>query len=90
MFIQPDYLSLAIQKLKPDSEYKFHEQDYSSIEWFKLEGEAPTQAEIDAAIEQVKADEAQAEIDKAAKKATAEAKLVALGLDLDDLRALGL
>jgi hypothetical protein len=90
MFIQPDYLSLAIQKLKPDSEYKFLEQDYSSIEWFKLEGEAPTQAEIDAAIEQVKADEAQAEIDKAAKKATAEAKLVALGLDLDDLRALGL
>ena len=90
MFIQPDYLSLAIQKLKPDSEYKFNEQDYSSIEWFKLEGEAPTEAEIDAAIEQVKADEAQAEIDKAAKKATAEAKLVALGLDLDDLRALGL
>ena len=90
MFIQPDYLSIAIQKLKPDSEYKFNEQDYSSIEWFKLEGEAPTQAEIDAAIEQVKADEAQAEIDKAAKKATAEAKLVALGLDLDDLRALGL
>ena len=90
MFIQPDYLSIAIQKLKPDSEYKFNEQDYSSIEWFKLEGEAPTQAEIDAAIEQVKADEAQAEIDKAAKKATAEAKLVALGLDLEDLRALGL
>ena len=90
MFIQPDYLSIAIQKLKPDSEYKFNEQDYSSIELFKLEGEAPTQAEIDAAIEQVKADEAQAEIDKAAKKATAEAKLVALGLDLEDLRALGL
>jgi hypothetical protein len=90
MFIQPNYLSLAIQKLRPDSEYKFLEQDYSSIEWFKLEGEAPTQAEIDAGIEQVKADEAQAELDKAAKKATAEAKLVALGLDLDDLRALGL
>jgi hypothetical protein len=90
MFIQPDYLSLAIQKLRPDSEYKFLEQDYSSIEWIKLEGEAPTQAEIDSAIEQVKADEVQAELDKAAKKAAAEAKLVALGLDLDDLKALGL
>lgn len=89
MFIQPDYLSLAIQKLKPNSEYKFNEQDYSTIEWFKLEGKAPTQAEIDAAIEQVKADEAQAELNKAAKKASAEAKLLALGLDLDDLRALG-
>ena len=90
MFIQPNYLSLAIQKLRPDSEYKFLEQDYSSIEWFKLEGEAPTQAEIDAAIEQVKADEVQAELDKAAKKAAAEAKLAALGLTSDDLKALGL
>jgi hypothetical protein len=34
--------------------------------------------------------EAQAELDKADKKAVAEAKLVALGLDLDDLKALGL
>ena len=32
----------------------------------------------------------QAKIDALAKKAAAEAKLVALGLDLDDLRALGL
>ena len=31
-----------------------------------------------------------AEAEKAAKKATAEAKLVALGLDLEDLKALGL
>jgi tRNA A37 threonylcarbamoyladenosine biosynthesis protein TsaE len=90
MFIQPDYLSLAIQTLKPNSEYKFNEQDYSTIEWFKLEGKAPTQAEIDAAIEQVKADEAQAEIDKAAKKVAAQAKLAALGLTADDLKALGL
>ncbi len=90
MSIQPDYLSLAIQKLKPDSEYKFNEQDYSSIEWIKLEGKAPTQAEINAAIEQVKADEAQAEIDKAAKKTAAQAKLAAVGLTADDLAALGL
>lgn len=90
MFIKPNYLSLAIQKLRPDSEYKFSEQDYSTIEWIKLEGKAPTKAEIDAAIEQVKADEAQAEIDKAAKKASAEAKLAALGLTADDLKALGL
>jgi hypothetical protein len=84
------YLARAIKKLKPTSQFVFNENDYASIQWHILEGEAPTQAEIDEAIEQVKADEAQAEIDKAAKKATAEAKLVALGLDLDDLRALGL
>ena len=84
------YLVKAINKLKPNAEFSFTENDYSTIKWAVLDGDAPTQADIDAAIEQVKADEAQAELDKAAKKASAEAKLVALGLDLDDLRALGL
>ena len=80
----------AIRFLRPGAEFTFTNKDYSTIEWIKLEGEAPTQAEIDAAIEQVQADEAQAKLDEAAKKAAAEAKLIALGLDLDDLRALGL
>ena len=84
------YLTEAIQKLRPNAEFSYQENDYSTIKWDILEGEAPTQAEIDEAIEQVKADEAQAEIDKAAKKAAAEAKLSALGLDADDLKALGL
>lgn len=84
------YLSEAIWKLKPDSEFSFTNNDYSTIKWDVLDGEAPTQAEIDEAIEQVKADEAQAELDKAAKKAATEAKLAALGLDADDLKALGL
>lgn len=85
-----NYLSKAIRKLKPNAEFSYIDNDYSTIKWDVLEGKAPTQAEIDAAIEQIKADEAQAQIDKAARKAAAEAKLVALGLDLDDLRALGL
>jgi hypothetical protein len=84
------YLVKAINKLKPNSEFSFTDDDYSTIKWDILEGKPPTQAEIDAAIEQIKTDESQAELDKAAKKANAEAKLVALGLDLDDLRALGL
>jgi hypothetical protein len=84
------YLVKAIKKLKPSAEFSFTEDDYSTIKWDILEGKAPTEAEISVAIDEVKADEAQAELDKAAKKATAEAKLVALGLDLDDLRALGL
>jgi hypothetical protein len=84
------YLSAAIKKLRPNAEFSFSNEDYSTIQWDVLEGDAPTQAEIDVAIEQVKADEAQAELDKAAKKAAAEAKLAALGLDADDLKALGL
>jgi hypothetical protein len=84
------YLSAAIKKLRPDAEFSFTNEDYSTIKWDVLEGDAPTEKEIDVAIKQVKADEQQAEIDKAAKKAAAEAKLAALGLDADDLKALGL
>lgn len=88
--MESKYLTKAIKKLKPTAEFSFTDNDYSTIKWDVLEGEAPTQAEIDAAIEQVKEDDAQVELDKAAKKATAEAKLAALGLDADDLKALGL
>ena len=84
------YLVKAINKLKPNAEFSFTDDDYSTIKWDVLEGKAPTKAEVDAAIEQVKADEAQAELDKLAKKAAAEAKLAALGLDAGDLKALGL
>ncbi len=84
------YLVKAIQKLKPTAEFSFRDNDYSTIKWDVLEGEAPTQAEIDAAIEQVKANEATEAEANAQAKATAEAKLKALGLTADDLKALGL
>ena len=85
-----NYLNEAIQLLKPNSEFSYTDNDYSTINWIKLEGTAPTQAEIDEAIEQVKAEEAQTEATKAQAKAAAEGKLAALGLTTDDLRALGL
>jgi hypothetical protein len=84
------YLGMAIRKLRPNAEFSLTNNDYGTIKWDVLEGDAPTQAEIDAAIEQVKADEISEAEAKAQAKAVAEAKLVALGLDLDDLRALGL
>jgi len=74
------YLSAAIKKLRPDAEFSFTNDDYSTIQWDVLEGDAPTQTEIDAAIEQVKADEAQAEIDKAVKKAHLFTSLRALAI----------
>jgi hypothetical protein len=83
-------LAKAIKKLKPDAEFSFTDNDYSTIKWDVLEGEAPTQSEIDAAIEQVKADEIGEAEAKAEAKAAAEAKLEALGLTSDDLKALGL
>ena len=84
------YLVSAIQRLRPSAEFSFQNNDYSTIKWDVLEGNAPTQAEVDAAIELVKQEEAQAEAAAAAAKAAAEAKLAALGLTSDDLKALGL
>jgi hypothetical protein len=85
-----NYLSKAILRLKPTAEFSFTENNYSTIKWDVLDGKAPTQAEIDAAIELVKQDEANAETTKEAAKAAAQAKLAALGLTTDDLKALGL
>lgn len=52
--------------------------------------EKPTDAEINAEIAKLEAEDKAAKDAKEAKKLAAEAKLVALGLDLDDLKALGL
>lgn len=80
-----DYLNLAIQKLKPQSEYIYFGDDYSTIQWMVIEGDAPTQAEIDTAIEQVKADE----ITESQIKAAAKAALLArLGITEDEARLL--
>jgi hypothetical protein len=78
-------LSEAIWKLRPGSEFSFNEQDYSTVKFDKIEGNPPTQAEIDAAIEQVKADE----ITNKEKAATDKAALLAkLGITADEARLL--
>ena len=64
-----DYLLEAIKKLKPTAEFSYTDNDYSTIKWDVLDGEAPTQKEIDAAIKEVKTEEAQAEATKATAKA---------------------
>jgi hypothetical protein len=82
------YLVKAIKKLKPSAEFSFTDDDYSTVKWDVLEGTAPTQAQIDVAIEQIKADEAQAEARRKPKRQ--QGKLAALGLTTEDLKALGL
>ena len=80
-----DYLTLAILFLRPGSEFSYLDNDYSTIQWHILEGQAPTQAEIDAAIEQIKASEAAEEAAKASAKA---ALLDRLGITEDEARLL--
>jgi hypothetical protein len=79
------YLAKGIKKLKPTAQFSFTEDDYSTIKWDVLEGTAPTQAEIDVAIEQVKVEEAQAEITKVQAKADLLARL---GITEDEARLL--
>lgn len=79
----------VLQFLRPDGGYVMVGDEYENIV-FESHCEPFSKAQFEAAFAQVDAAKAQAEVDAAAKKAAAEAKLEALGLDADDLKALGL
>ena len=80
-----NHLVAAIRKLKPNAEFSFIEDDYSTIKWDVLDGDAPTQKEIDSAIKEIKADE----ITKAKAKETAKAAILArIGLTADELKTI--
>jgi hypothetical protein len=75
----------AIKKLKPTSEFSFNDEDYSTVKWYKLDGKAPTQAQIDDAIEEIKVEEiAEAEAQALAKSAL----LDKLGITEDEAKLL--
>ena len=80
-----NYLARAINKLRPTAEFSFQEQDYSTIKWDALEGAAPTQAEVDATIEQIKQEESQAAAEAVAKR---QALLDKLGITEDEAKLL--
>jgi hypothetical protein len=80
-----DYLTKAIRKLKPNAEFSYSDYDYSTIEWIVLDGEAPTQKEIDAAIKEVKADEI---ADAQAKATKRQAILDRLGITAEEAQLL--
>lgn len=73
----------AIKKLHPEAEFVIRDQDYSNIEWIVLNGNAPSKKEIEDMVVLIRKE-------KSDKKLAAEAKLAALGLTSDDLKALGL
>jgi len=70
-------------------EWSINNEDYKTLQWFS-DSNKPTKDKLDSLVDEVTAiieAEKQAKIDA---KATAEAKLAALGLTADDLKALGL
>jgi len=79
----------ALAILRPNGGWSITDSDFDSI-IYDASCEPVSKAEFDAAIKEMpRAIEKQDEADKAAKVA-AEAKLAALGLTADDLKALGL
>ena len=77
----------AIHFIRPGAEFVLREDD---LEWLDKTQTKPTDVEIEAGLVGY---EAKIEADKAdaiAKKEAAQAKLAALGLTAEDLKALGL
>ena len=74
-------LTNAIKFLRPTAEFSYTNDDYATIKWDFLDGDAPTQAEIDAALLAVKANEL---ADAQAKAAAKAALLERLGITADE------
>lgn len=76
-------LAHAIQSLCPGSEFSYTEEDYSTIQWDVLEGEPPTQKEIDAEIARL----TELQTNEAQAKAEARAAILErLGLTEDEAK----
>jgi hypothetical protein len=80
--------SEVLQMLIPQGGYVISGNDYSDITF--IEAEPITKAQFEAGFAQYDAWKAEQDTAKAQAKASAEAKLKALGLTADDLKALGL
>ena len=77
----------AIQFIRPDAEFVLSDDE---LTWLDTEQLEPTNDEIEAGWVAYKAKLETEKIEAAVKKQLAEAKLAQLGLDVDDLKALGL
>lgn len=80
----------AIKHLKPTADFSFQENDYSTITWHKLEGNAPSIDELQEALKIVQSNEKKQLEMLQLQKVNVEAKLAALGLSIEDLRVLGI
>ena len=74
-------LAKTLQALRPGKEFTYNDEDLSTVQWNDPSIVTPTQAEVDAEI-------ARQEQEALDKKTEAEAKLAALGLTPEDLKAL--
>ena len=78
----------VLSMLCPNSEWIIRGGDFDSIEWIK--GDPITKAQFEAGFAQYDAWKAEQDAKAEADKTAAQAKLTALGLTAEDLKALGL
>jgi hypothetical protein len=78
----------ALQSLCPGAQFTINDEDISTIVWYTEGVKTPTKKEIADEIKRLEAAEAKAIADKAAAKASAIAKLEALGLNLEEAQAI--
>ena len=78
----------VLDMLIPTGGWTVTGNDWSGVAF--IEATPITKAQFDAGFAQYDAYKAEQDANKAAAKATAQAKLAALGLTTDDLKALGL
>jgi hypothetical protein len=79
------YLTKAIKNLRPEAEFSYTDNDYSTIQWDILEGDAPTKKQIDDEVKKIKAAEKNQADAKAAQR---QAITDRLGLTADELQVL--
>ena len=78
----------ALRSLRPGAEFTMNDEDLSTIVWYTEGVKTPTKKEVADEIKRLQAAEAKAIADKAAAKASAIAKLEALGLNLEEAQAI--
>jgi hypothetical protein len=78
----------VLEMLCPNTEWVITEDDFDSIQWIK--GDPITKAQFEAGFAQYDAWKAEQDAKAEADKNAAQAKLAALGLTANDLKALGL
>jgi len=78
----------ALEKLRPNSEWIWHGQDYEGLEWLDTEQTKPTEEQINNKASTIEAEEQQAKKDSENAKTSAITKLKDLGLTDDEIKAI--
>jgi hypothetical protein len=83
-------LAEAINLYNPNAQWTLLGDDYNTLDWHSVDIAKPTKKQLENLLLEVEAVQAQQNAKAEADKNAAQAKLAALGLTPDDLKALGL